>query len=115
MNIQFERRPDGGVSVNVDTSANPQARVVYDLLRDSEQRLDLLALGAEEARHPELTTTDDYPFWSGNETVAQVLPEHVVIENLWTEEKLFLSHADYIAFVEGYLTALAPEQASGPA
>lgn len=115
MKAQFERRPDGGVSVSIDVTANPQARVVYDLIRDSAQRLDLLALGAEEARHPELATSDDYPFWSGNETMAQVLPEHVVIENLWTEEKLFLSHADYIDFVEGYLGALAAEEAPGTA
>ncbi|MCP2164386.1 hypothetical protein [Goodfellowiella coeruleoviolacea] len=108
LDVTLERQPDGHIAIKVNTSVNPDAGLLYDFFDESRYYPDALRLGVDMARHPENVAEDDIPFWGGDATMAQVLPDHVVIEHYWTEEKLVLSHHEFIELVERYLRLLTP-------
>ncbi|MCP2169887.1 hypothetical protein [Goodfellowiella coeruleoviolacea] len=107
MKAWIERQPDGRLTIEIDTKADPRAQVLYDLLRDVHPEPEFLVDGAEQARNPGRITADNEPFFDGDMTLAQVIPDGVVVENIYTENKVFLSHGDFIDFVETYLRLLA--------
>ncbi|WP_253775541.1 hypothetical protein [Goodfellowiella coeruleoviolacea] len=106
MQVWIERQSDGRLTIEIDTKTHPEAQVLYDLIRDTEPQPKFLVKGAEQARHPELVTADNEPFYTGDETEAQVTPDGVLVENMWTEDKMLVSHEDFVNVVETYLRLL---------
>ncbi|MCP2165057.1 hypothetical protein [Goodfellowiella coeruleoviolacea] len=107
MKARIDRLPDGRLTIEIDTRTHPEAQVLYDLITDTEPRPELLARGAEQARHAGRLAADNRPFFSGNQTLAQVTPDGVLVEHLWEGDKLLLSHEDFVDFVETYMRLLA--------
>ncbi|MCP2164651.1 hypothetical protein [Goodfellowiella coeruleoviolacea] len=106
MKARIGRWSDGRLTIEIDTEKHSEAQVLHDLIRDTQAWPEFLAQGAEQARHPEQVTADNRPFYTGNETVAQVTPDGVHIEHVWSGDKVLLSHADFVDFVETYLRLL---------
>ncbi|MCP2168059.1 hypothetical protein [Goodfellowiella coeruleoviolacea] len=106
MKVEIERQQDGRLTIEIDTKTHPEAQVLYDLIGDIRPWPESLLEGVEQARHPEQLTADNVPFFTGNETEAQVTPDGVLVENMWTGGRMFLSHGDFVDFVDTYLRLL---------